>query len=86
MEYLTSTPAQRLEGYRSYGRAADAFNAVAWKAPSAQRFEERVANDTPPRETSVGDVMKAMPGWVVVVGGAVAAAMMGAMLGGMLHI
>jgi hypothetical protein len=86
MQYLTSTPAQRTEGYRTYARAADAFNAVAWKAPSAHRFEERVANDAPPRETGLREVMKATPGWVVIVGGAVAAALMGAMLGGMLHI
>ncbi|GAA0653065.1 hypothetical protein [Brevundimonas lenta] len=86
MEYLSSTPGQRLEGYRAYARAADSFSGVAWKAPSAHRFENTVANDAPSREPTVGEVMKAVPAWLVVAGGAVAAALMGAMLGGALHI
>lgn len=77
---------RRPEGYRAYGRAADAFEAVAWKAPTAQRFEERIANDTPKPEPTFRDVLRAVPGWMVVVGGGVVAALAGAMLGGMLQL
>jgi hypothetical protein len=87
MENATMTHGQRLEGYRAYGRAADAFEAVAWKAPSAQRFENRVANDEAPLEMpGLGEVLRATPRWVVVVGGGVVAAMTGALLGGMLQV
>ncbi len=78
--------ARRPEGYRIHGSAADAFEAVAWKVPTAQRFESRVANDPPRPEPTFGDVMRAVPGWVVVLGGGVVAALAGAMLGGMLQL
>lgn len=78
--------ARRPEGYRVYGRAADAFEAVAWRAPKAQRFESRIANDPPRPEPTFRDVMRAVPGWVVVAGGGVVAALAGAMLGGMLQL
>lgn len=77
---------RRLDGHRAYGRAADAFEAVAWKAPTAQRFEDRVANDPPKPEPTFRDVLRAVPGWMVVVGGGVVAALAGAMLGGMLQL
>lgn len=78
--------ARRLDGYRAYNRAADAFETVAWKAPKTNRFESRAANDGHPDAPTFRDVMNAMPGWVVVVGGGLAAALMGAMLGGALQI
>jgi len=80
------SPARRMDGYRAYGRAADAFEAVAWKAPTAQRFENRVANDGHHAEPTFRDVMQAMPGWVMIAGGGVIAALTGAMLGGMLQV
>ena len=78
--------ARRLDGYRAYHRAADAFETVAWKAPRSTRFESRAANDGYPDTPTFRDVMHAMPGWVVVVGGGIFAAFMGAMLGGMLQV
>ena len=78
--------ARRLDGYRAYGQATDAFDAVAWKAPTAHRFESRAANDSVHPEPTLKDVMAAMPGWVVVAAGAVVAALTGAMLGGALQI
>lgn len=78
--------ARRLDGYRAYSRAADAFETVAWKAPKTHRFESRAANDGQSAEPTFRDVMNAMPGWVVVVGGGIVAAFMGAMLGGMLQV
>lgn len=86
MENVSISSARRLDGNRAYNRAADAFEVVAWKAPKANRFESRAANDGHPAEPTFRDVMHAMPGWVVVVGGGVVAAFMGAMLGGALQI
>lgn len=78
--------ARRPEGYRIRGRAADAFEAVAWKVPTAQRFEDHVANDTPRPQSTVWGTVRAVPGWVVVAGGGAIAALAGAMLGGMLQL
>lgn len=78
--------AHRLDGYRAYHRAADAFETVAWKAPQSTRFESRAANEGYPAAPAYREVMDAMPGWVVVVGGGIFAAFMGAMLGGMLQV
>ncbi|WP_439472288.1 hypothetical protein [Brevundimonas sp.] len=84
---MTMTPSRRMDGVRAYDRAADAFGVVAWKAPGPRRFDNRPANDTPETaEPTVGEMVRAIPGWVVVVGGGVVAALMGAMLGGALHI
>jgi hypothetical protein len=85
MEQMTMTPARRLQAHRAYGRSVDAFDAVAWRPPVPNRFDGRPANDMadetppPPSHGAVGP-------WLTVVGGSVAAAMMGALLGGMLHI
>lgn len=81
------TPSRRLQGVRAYGRTADAFEAVAWKPPTTARFTPHVANDSPVEpEPTIGEMVRAIPGWAVVVGGGVVAALMGAMLGGALHI
>lgn len=81
------TPARRLQGYRAYGRAAEAFDTVAWRAPSPRRFDARPANDfawrtAPEPVQSSSD----MPRWIVILAGAVIAALVGALLGGMLAI
>ncbi|QDH72815.1 hypothetical protein [Brevundimonas sp. M20] len=87
MDTLHMTPSRRMEGVRAYDRAADAFGVVSWKAPSAPRFDHRPANDTAPvPEPTLGEMARAIPGWAVIVGGGVVAALMGAMLGGALHI
>lgn len=80
------TSSRHLEGVRAFGRAADAFETVAWRAPPAARFDNRVANEEAARETTLKDVMAAMPDWLVIVGGGVIAGLMGAMLGGALQI
>lgn len=79
------SPSRRLEGRRAYGRASDAFETVAWKAPTAERFQNQVANDAPAVPT-LGETMRSLPGWVVVVAGGVVAALMGALLGGALSL
>ena len=78
--------ARRLEGVRAYGRAADAFETVAWRPPSSARFDTRVANDPVVEEPALKELVAALPGWVTVVAGGVVAALMGALLGGMLAL
>ncbi len=80
------TSARRLEGVRAYGRAADAFETVAWRPPSTARFDTRVANDPVGEEPSLHALIADLPGWVTVVAGGVVAALMGALLGGMLAV
>lgn len=77
---------RRLEGVRAYGRAADAFETVAWRPPEPRRFDPRVANDPVEAEPTLKDLISALPGWVTVVAGGVVAALMGALLGGMLQV
>lgn len=84
MESMTS--ARRLEGARAYGRAADAFDTVAWRPPSAVRLDPRVANDPAVPEPTLQELVADLPGWVTVVAGGVVAALMGALLGGALQI
>ena len=85
------TPISRAEALRlqaadrAYRKSADAFDTVAWRAPSASRFDGRAANDAVPHDPSVTR-MPTVPVWMSVAAGAVAAAAMGALLGGALHI
>ena len=67
---------RRREAIKAY---TDAFDAVAWRAPSPRRFDGRPANDH-------GEYDTPMPGWVVPVVGALAAAIMGLLLGGALAL
>lgn len=76
--------ARRAQAHRAYGRSVDAFDAVAWRPPTPVRFDPRPANDHSRETAPPGS--PGMRGWVTVVGGGVAAALMGALLGGMLHI
>lgn len=82
----TMSSARRLEGVRAYGRAADAFETVAWRPPSAARFDMRVANDPVVEEPTLQAVVADLPAWVTVVAGGVVAALMGALVGGMLAV
>lgn len=80
------TPARRPEGVRGCGRAADAFETVAWRPPSSARFDTRVANDPATPEPTLKELTADLPGWVTVVAGGLVAALMGAMLGGVLAL
>lgn len=79
------TPAGRRHAHKAYGRSMDAFDAVAWRPPVPTRFDGRPANDMAEPAEAPED-HGALRAWATVVGGGVAAAMMGALLGGMLHI
>lgn len=86
METLPLTPERRLYARQTYGRAADAFETVAWRAPTANRFDARVANDRPEAEPTVKDLAAHVPAWVTIAVGGVVAAVMGLLLGGALQV
>ena len=70
---------------KAYRTSADAFGTVAWRAPSTNHFDGRLANDAAAHDPSLTETPTA-PVWLSVAAGAVAAAAMGALLGGALHI
>ncbi len=87
MEQMTLSPSRRLEASRAYGRSVDAFETVAWRPPSPVRFDSRVANDVAPEaDRGLSDLTDGVPAWLTITLGGVVAALMGAMLGGALHI
>ena len=86
MEQMTFTPARRLEANRAYGRTIDAFETVAWRPPSATRFDSRVANDAKGPAPGVSEWTAELPGWIAVVAGGLVAALAGALMGGMLQV
>jgi hypothetical protein len=89
MEQLSMTPARRQYAHNAYGRTADAFETVSWRPPVAHKVDTRPANDgyrPYPAKPTVTEEFAGLPAWVHIVGGGVAAALMGALLGGALHI
>ena len=87
MEQITLSPSRRLEAGRAYGRTVDAFETVAWRPPTAARFDARVANDLLPEpEMDVSRLAEGIPAWLTITLGGVVAALGGALLGGALHI
>lgn len=80
------TSARRPAGVRAHGRAADAFETVAWRPPSSARFDTRVANDVEAAEPTLTEAIAGLPGWVVPLIGAAVAALVGLLLGGFLAI
>ena len=80
------TPERRLYAQKTWGRAADAFETVAWRAPGAARFDTRVASDLLEPEPTLKALAADLPAWVTVVGGGLIAALMGAVLGGALQV
>lgn len=100
MEELIVTQGQGFNTRR--GTAQDALNAyqtAAWRAPGQTRFDSRPANDVRGNDfLSRADViaprtfaaeptpMEELPRWIVIAIGAVAAALMGALLGGMMSL
>ena len=87
LEQMTITPSRRLQAHHAYGRSVDAFEPAAWRAPSPARFNTRVANDvTSEPEPTLSEMVDGVPAWLTITLGGVIAALMGAMLGGALHI
>ena len=71
-----------------------AYQTAAWRAPGATRFDSRPANDFLSRAEAIAPRtfaarpagMEPMPRWVVVAVGAMVAALLGALLGGMMSL
>ena len=79
------------------GAVRDALSAqqtAAWRAPAATRFDSRPANDFLSRAEVIAPTtysaqpaeMEEMPRWIVVAIGAVVAALLGALMGGMMSV
>ena len=85
-------------GYRTRpGAVQDALSAyqtAAWRSPGQTRFDSRPANDffsraeviAPTPHSVEPPIVEDMPRWVVIAVGAVVAALMGALLGGMMSL
>ncbi len=59
-------------------RAIDAFQTAAWRAPEPRRDRFTAANVADPAEAGNEEI----PHWMILVGGGLLAALMGALLGG----
>lgn len=74
--------------------ALTAYQAAAWRAPGVTRFDSRPANDFLSRADAVAPTtfgvqpaeVEEMPRWIVVAIGCVVAALLGALLGGMMSV
>ena len=95
MEELIVTQGQGFNPRRGSARdALNAYQAAAWRAPGQTRFDSRPANDflsraeaiTPRTFAVEPGAVEEVPRWVVVAVGAVVAALMGALLGGMMSL
>ena len=74
--------------------AMTAYQTAAWRAPAATRFDSRPANDFLSRADAVAPTtfsvqpaqVEPQPRWIIVAAGAVIAALLGALLGGMMSV
>jgi hypothetical protein len=86
MEMSQMTPARHIQNPGSYGRAVDAFDTVAFRPTATARFKAPGADASDDAEPTLKQLIDDLPAWVTVAAGGVAAAAMGVMLGGALHI
>jgi len=87
------------DGYRPVRPSAmrdplAAYQIAAWRAPGTTRFDSRPANDFLARADAIAPLTlyaapvdsEPLPRWILVVVGGVIAALLGALLGGALHL
>jgi len=95
MEELSMTPTRRAYVHDAYGRHAfdPRPETVAWRAPASPRFDGRPANDwtsafqSPITRPAIDEgAVDQIPRWVVLLGGAFIAAILGALLGGAMQV
>jgi hypothetical protein len=94
MEELSMTPTDGPMRPNAVRDALTAYQAAAWRAPGATRFDGRPANDflaradaVAPHTLSVEPLeMEPVPRWIVIAIGAVIAALLGALLGGAMSL
>ncbi len=67
---------------------ADAFDVARWRAPEPRRHDWSAANDARSSDFTEADAWswRDLPDWVTIAAGAAVAAIMGALMGGALHI
>ena len=89
MEELSITHASGQYVHQSYGRATEAFETAGWRPSAARQVDHspvhqvyRAAAPVP----AVRDAVSSPAAWLHIVVGGVAAALMGALLGGALHV
>ena len=85
------TPARRTYARQAFD--AHLAETVAYRAPSSQRFDGRPANDWAAafqaqvaRAVTETPESEEIPRWVILLGGAFIAAILGALLGGAMHV
>ena len=85
------TPARR--SYDPHAFDAHLAETVAWRAPSSPRFDGRPSNDWATdfqaqvaRPMADAGGSEEIPRWVILLGGAFIAAILGALLGGAMHV
>ena len=74
--------------------AVTAYQTAAWRAPGATRFDSHPANDFLSRAEVIAPTtysvqpaeMEEMPRWIIVAIGCLVAALLGALLGGMMSV
>ena len=65
-------------------RPVDAFDALAW--PERREVEKPVLAQGPMQEQTLVQVLSSLPDWAVISAGGLVAAILGALVGGALHI
>lgn len=74
--------------------ALNAYQTAAWRTPATTRFDSRPANDFLSRADAIAPATysvqpaetEEMPRWIIVAIGCVVAALLGALLGGMMSV
>jgi hypothetical protein len=79
MEYPS---AQTARAARSH--PVDAFETVGWS--ERREVEGPGFTHAPPQDQTLAQILASLPDWVVITAGGVVAAILGAMVGGALHI
>ena len=65
-------------------RPTDAFDAVSWS--QRREVEERMSSPARVEDQTLAQILTSLPDWAVITVGGVVAAVLGAMVGGALHI
>ena len=64
-------------------RPVDAFDAAVW---SEREAGDRVVRQAPAADETLAQLLSSLPDWAVITAGGLVAAILGAMVGGALHI
>ena len=79
MEYPSAHPV-----HPARARPVDAFDTVAWS--ERREVEGLGVTHGPPQDQTLAQILSSLPDWAVITAGGVVAAILGAMVGGAMHI